>query len=298
MIPRVAKTGTSFIGAGLYYLHDKRIRDHEEGEKEQALNSQHEQGMSERPAAGDYMLRDKGGAQTAHRVGFTATRNLPTTDPQKALRCMAWTAAHSQDIRQASVAAAARAAGMSYADYVRTTNPYRGRKGSKPVYTLSIAWHPTKNKTPGKQDMLDAADEILQVLGLEDRQALVVEHTDTRHPHIHLIINRVSHVNGKYANISNDYLKLSKWAMEYEKRTGMILCHERIFNWQKRDQARYDKAERRKSDPKAKGRIPETSHFSQDSREMIFCPRAACKAQDWQRQFKICMQPSGRKAAP
>jgi hypothetical protein len=42
--------------------------------------------------------------------------------------------------------------------------------------------------------------------------------------------------------------------MEYEKRTGIILCHERIFNWHKRDQARYDKAERRKSDPKAKGR--------------------------------------------
>jgi len=254
MIPRVAKMGTSFAGAGLYYLHDKRASKADGEARTVSLSGPQEQLRSERPAAEDYMLHDKGGARTAHRVGFTATRNLPVTSPQKALRCMSWVASHSQQIRQAAVAAAAKAEGMSYADYVREKNPFRGRKGSQPVYTLSIAWRPTKNKTPDKQDMLKAADEVLQVLGLEDRQALVVEHTDTKHPHIHLIVNRVSPVNGKYANVSNDYLKLSQWAMEYERRTGLVLCHERIFNWRKRNEQRLKKEEARKADPKARGR--------------------------------------------
>lgn len=257
MIPRVARLGTGFSGAGLYYLHDQRSDN-----RSADLSSQDHI----RPAAGDYMLRDKKGLMTSYRVGFTATLNLPTTDPEKALRCMSWLAGNAQSVRQAAVGAAAKVAGMSYADYVRKTNPYRGRKGQKPVYTLSIAWHPTKNKKPSKRDMLQAADEVLKVLNLEDRQALIVEHTDTKHPHIHLIINRVSPVNGKYASVGNDYLKLSKWALDYERRTGLVLCHERMFRWRERDKQRLAKQEKRRSNPKAKGRyvrgrgIPRRDH--------------------------------------
>ncbi|WP_165784552.1 relaxase/mobilization nuclease domain-containing protein [Zhengella mangrovi] len=199
------------------------------------------------------MLHDKGAA-TATRVGFTATRNLPTTDPDKALRCMSWLSANAHNVRQAAVAAAAKAAGMGYADYVRRANPFRGRQGSKPVYTLSLAWHPTKDRTPSRADMLKAADEVLTALGLEDRQALIVQHTDTAHPHVHLIVNRISPINGKYASVSNDWLKLSWWAMQHERKTGFILCHERVFNWEQRHAMRADKAARRKADPQAKGR--------------------------------------------
>jgi hypothetical protein len=244
MIPRIAKLGHGFAGAGLYYLHDKRETKPERTETRQARD---------RPSAEDYHLRDKGGAQTSHRVGFTATRNLPTTDPQKALRCMQWLAANAHAVRQAAVAAAAKAAGMSYADYVRAANPFRGRKGQKPLYTLSIAWHPKFNRKPTKTQMLAAADEVLMVLGLQDRQALIVQHTDTRHPHVHLIVNRVSPINGLYASVGNDRLRLSKWALDYEKRTGQVLCFERVENWKKRDANRFDKAERRKSNPNAKG---------------------------------------------
>ena len=31
MIPRVAKLGTGFVGAGLYYMHDKRDAGREDG---------------------------------------------------------------------------------------------------------------------------------------------------------------------------------------------------------------------------------------------------------------------------
>lgn len=242
MIPRVARLGHGFAGAGLYYLHDRR-----ETKPDKVDDAR------ERPTPDDYHLSDKGGAQTSHRVGFTATRNLPTTDPKKALRCMQWLAANAHAVRQAAVAASAKAAGMSYADYVKAANPFRGRKGQKPVYTLSIAWHPKHNRKPTKQEMLAAADEVLKVLGLQDRQALIVEHTDTKHPHVHLIVNRISPVNGLYASVSNDRLRLSKWALDYEKRTKQVLCFERVENWKKRDANRIVKAERRKTNPKAKG---------------------------------------------
>lgn len=238
MIPRVASLGTGFAGAGKYYLHDQRPDG-----IDNAI----------RPDADTYFLNDKHGAQTSERVGFTVTRNLPTQDPHKALRCMAWLAANADNVKQAAAAAAAKTAGMSYAAYVKAHNPFRGRKQEKPVYTLSIAWHPTKNKRPSQAEMIAAGDEVLRALGLQDRQALMVEHTDRPHPHLHLIINRVSPADGKLAKVGNDYLKLSRWALDYEKRTGQVLCFDRVVNWEKRDAARLDKAERRQTNAQAKG---------------------------------------------
>lgn len=238
MIPRVAIKGYGFAGAGLYYLSDKRP---DPGEQR------------DRPTPEDYMLSAKPG-QLGSRVGFTETRNLPTSDPHKALRCMQWLAAHATDVRLAAAAAAARAAGMSYQDYIRVHNPMRGRRGEKPVYTLSIAWHPSKNKAPTKAEMIAAGDEVLARLGIADRQCLMVSHVDTAHPHLHLIVNRVSPLNGKFAKLSNDYLKLSAWALDYERRTGHILCVERMLNWEKRHGHREAKAAARKTDPAAKGR--------------------------------------------
>jgi hypothetical protein len=237
VIPRVARLGTGFVGAGQYYLNDKRDAANDDG----------------RPSAEDYFLHDKRGAQTSHRVGFTETRNLPTQDAATGLKCMAWLAANTQSVRQAAVAAEARAAGMSYDAYVRAKNPFRGRKQQKPVYSMSLAWHPTKNKMPTDAQMRSAIDEVIKVLGLQDHQAVIIQHKDTKHPHVHLIVNRVHPETGKFAVLGNDYLKVSRWALEYEKRTGLIVCPVRVENWQKRDGARVQKAEARKADPKAKG---------------------------------------------
>ncbi len=221
MIPRVAMLGTGFVGAGLYYMHDKQDAAAQKGEKR-------------RPSAAEYFLTDKGPAQTADRVGFTETRNLATNDPMTALRQMAFTAAHAHDIRVAAVAASAKAAGMSYDAYVKATNPFRGRRGSKPVYSLSLSFEPG-DPDATKENMLKAADEVRHALGLQDHQCVIIQHTDTKHPHIHLIINRVNQHTGKFASVSNDRLVLSKWALDWEQRHGRIVCPERPKNWKKRD---------------------------------------------------------------
>ena len=63
MIPRVAKSGRSFKGAGLYYLHDK-------------------------------------GTLTRDRVAFTETLNLPTNDADRGIAHMIDTATHADQLKQ------------------------------------------------------------------------------------------------------------------------------------------------------------------------------------------------------
>ncbi len=65
MYPRIARKGTSFKGAALYYLHDKE-------------------------------------AQTNDRVEFTQTQNLHTDDPEMAWKMMAYTAMNQNDIKKAA----------------------------------------------------------------------------------------------------------------------------------------------------------------------------------------------------
>ena len=55
--PKIASKGTSFKGAGQYYLHDKN-------------------------------------ASTGNRIAFTHTENLATNNPDMALKMMAYTAMH------------------------------------------------------------------------------------------------------------------------------------------------------------------------------------------------------------
>lgn len=171
MVPNVAGTGTSFKGAALYYLHDKR----QEGE--------------------DVRL-------TQERVAWTETRNLATADPELAWKIMAATAL-DQDRLKAQAG-------------VRAT----GRKSANAVYAYSIAWHPQEVGRIGQAEMLRAAEETIRVLGAEDRQVLIIAHNDTAHPHVHVLINRVSPQDGRMLGTSNDYKKLDAWALAYRQQRG------------------------------------------------------------------------------
>lgn len=177
MVPKVAGKGSSFKGAALYYLHDK-------------------------------------GALTAGRVWFVHTENLPTRDPDKAIRCMAWTALHQQQIKARSGAST------------------KGRKLAHPVYTYSLSWAP--GEAPKPEEMIEAARETVRALGLEGHEMLFVAHNDEPHPHIHVIVNRVHPETGIAAKLSNDHLKLSAWAEAYEKRQGLIRCEQRVENNERR----------------------------------------------------------------
>jgi hypothetical protein len=176
MIPNI-KTGTSFRGAQLYYLHDKRA--------EREL----------------LRLSDK-------RVAWTEARNTAHDEIDEAFAEMVAT--------------------FRDQDALKTMSGFRlsGRPCEEPVMTVSLAWHPSEK--PGKEEMLRAADGYLKHMGWEDHQAVYVCHTDTAHPHLHIILNRIHPETGKVLDDAFSRNRSQEWARAYEQERGRVWCEERI----------------------------------------------------------------------
>ena len=152
--------------------------------------------------------------ETSERVGWTDTRNLATIRVERAARLMAATAKAAPDLKR--LAGAARG----------------GRKLAKPVLHYSLSW--AQDETPDGREMSRAVDGSLEALGLEGHEALIVAHDDTRHPHVHVIANRVDPETGKAAKLGNSKLRLSRWAEGYEREQGRIRCERRVKNNERR----------------------------------------------------------------
>ncbi len=175
---------------------------------------------------GKYVLHDKGGAETSERVEWTQTRNLATQDPELAFRLMAATAMDAERLK-------ANAG-------VKNT----GRKSDKSVLHLTLSWHPDETEGLTKDEMMRAANGAIRALGADDRQALIVSHNDEEQPHLHLVINRVSQDDGRMLSSSKEKLRLSRFALEYERERGEILCENRALNWEARNRGQYVRGEK------------------------------------------------------
>jgi uncharacterized membrane protein YkoI len=103
----------------------------------------------------------------------------------------------------------------------------RSTRCKAPVYAFSLGWHP--EETPDQTHMIDSGREALKVLGMQDYQALMIAHTDTAHPHLHIIVNRIHPETGKAINLYKDQEKLSAWALGYEREQGKVYCQAREF---------------------------------------------------------------------
>ena len=187
MVVKMSSPGRSFGGVADYCLHDPRMP-----------------GEAHHP-------------ESAERVEWTETRNLATSEGERAARIMAATAEASPDLKYLAGGAAT------------------GRKLEKPVCHYSLSW--AKDEKPDRQEMRRAAQESLKALGMERHQALVVSHRDGQ-PHVHVIANRVDPESGKAAGLNRSKLKLSKWAEEYERGQGKIRCPQRERNNARRGQGK------------------------------------------------------------
>ena len=165
----------------------------------------------------DKATEDNPRPQTQERLEWVSTRNLMSDDPDIATKIMIATALNADKLK-------------SEAGVKKT-----GRKSARHVQTLSLAWHPTEK--PDRVEMERAADQVLDLLGLNDHQVVVYAHNDTAHPHVHLMINRVCPNTGRMATMSNALLKLDEWANKYEKKRGAILTPEREAKRQRREAA-------------------------------------------------------------
>lgn len=162
-----------------------------------------------------YYLHDKE-AQTTKRVAWTETRNMPMNDPEVATKFMAFTAINSNRIKQE--------AGI----------PLTGRKREKGVvYTFSLSWSPEEQ--PDRVLMVKSADETLELLGLQDHQSLIIAHSDTKHPHVHVICNLINPNDGRMHDPDwGSKLKMSDWSLKHEFDNGKVYCQQRVENNEKR----------------------------------------------------------------
>jgi hypothetical protein len=112
----------------------------------------------------------------------------------------------------------------------------RNERCEKPVYAFSLGWHP--EETPSREAMIEAGREALAVLKMQDYQALMISHTDTAHPHLHVIVNRIHPETGKAINVYKDQEKLQAWALGYEREHGKVYCQAREFKALARQRAK------------------------------------------------------------
>ena len=190
-------------GQADYYLHDK----------EEDRDGRAGRGDSVAGAFG-YAAHDKG-ARTSHRVGEVLLLNLASEDRYEAVKEM-----------QATIDAAAELKR-------RAGSPPTGQECEEPVYAFSLNWHPADN--PDAAHMMATAREALRVLGLQDHQAMVIEHKDTPHKHLHFLVNLVHPDTGRVADLWRDELKMDYWCYRYEIRAGIIRSPERANKYEGRE---------------------------------------------------------------
>ena len=170
-----------------------------------------------------YLLHDKEAA-TSGRVAWVETLNMVTHNPETAWRVMAATAMNAGQLKEQAG--------------VKKT----GRSSKDAVMHLSLSWDPEQK--PTREEMSDFARRALAALKAEDRQAMVICHSDAKHPHVHVIVNRVSPTDGRMLSSSKEKLALSELALAYEKEGGTIYCKEREINAAKRAKGEYVRAEK------------------------------------------------------
>ena len=210
MVCKVHKSGASFRGVVSYCLSEKREHLEPPQDLDERPDSPEARAYEAAVAERSRRVEETPRPSTASRVAWTETINLATDDPRLAARQMAATVDYAGELK--------RLAGVGAG----------GRKLEKPVLHYTLSW--AEGETPQRPAMVDAARSSLQALGIADRQAVVVAHSDGTTPHVHVIVNRVSGEDGRSAALSQSKLKLSRWAEGHERQQGRIHCEQRVEN--------------------------------------------------------------------
>lgn len=177
----------------------------------------------------NYLLHDAAEEEgeklsTAERVGWTQSHNLNDATADKAWRLMVATATSADALK--------KAAGETKV----------GAKNTKPVYHYSITW--PEADQPSEALQKTAVAESLKALGLEEHQALAVQHKDGK-PHVHVMVNLVNPENGTTPKLSYTHKKLRTWANKFELKHGLQVCEVSRVNEAKRKEGEYPDARRK-----------------------------------------------------
>lgn len=150
----------------------------------------------------DYVLHDRDHATTAERVTFVTMLDLIAQSPDAAAREMRDLALRSLTARRA------------------------GKRPDRMAMHFVLSWHPDDQPTP--QHMKETAVGALAALGLTGHQAVIVGHSDTGNPHVHVVVNVIDPETGRAAKLGWRQRVMSRWARQYERSYSGIRCATRL----------------------------------------------------------------------
>src|ERR1700733_5080824 len=101
----------------------------------------------------------------------------------------------------------------------------RTKRCEKDAVHLMLAWRVGDN--PTREQMEAAARGALKALGMEDAKAFWVAHCDEDHAHLHIVASKIHPETGRAYDLKADHFKLSKWAEQYERENGGVVCMRR-----------------------------------------------------------------------
>jgi hypothetical protein len=160
-----------------------------------------------------YLMHDAK-ADTAERVAWTHTVNVANDDVPSAVNEMLWTFRSADALK--------RQAGISTG----------GSKLEKPVKHFSLSW--AHGEAPAKEHVIETVQKYMKHMGWSDRQAVLVAHDDTRHSHVHVVMNSISPADGRAVRSSNDWRRSEAFALQYEREHGQIHCEQRLKGQEER----------------------------------------------------------------
>lgn len=103
----------------------------------------------------------------------------------------------------------------------RKMNPNLGQA----VWHTSISFKPEEAPRLDAETMKAIAQDWIKGMNLEDTQYAVIRHTDTAHPHFHIIANRVSN-DGQTISDSHNYARSQKLLRELEQKHNLAIVQE------------------------------------------------------------------------
>lgn len=88
----------------------------------------------------------------------------------------------------------------------------------KYFYHTSINFPPSENLS--NERMNEIGNEYLKSAGFDQHQFILFRHRDAEHPHLHILVNRISY-DGKVLSDSNDFARTEKILRELEMRYNL-----------------------------------------------------------------------------
>jgi len=104
----------------------------------------------------------------------------------------------------------------------------KGPKTKRPLLHAVLGWHASDLAWLTGDHLAETVAAALEAMGLNDRQAVWVAHTDTGRPHVHIVSSLIHPKTGDVARLGLVKKRMSAFCGGYEKRLGDIKCRKRF----------------------------------------------------------------------